>query len=183
MADDSLKLIPAAAVSSARLSSLLNEAYADYFLPVWLDEPRVVRMCQEVDVTLAHSVLAVAGDELVGVALLSQRGDRGWISGVGVVPSFRRQDCPQNGGLFSSRRGSGLRVVPSRCWRRTLPAWRCTIAVLPAGTASIWRCCRSQSLESPWSRRVSGARTPVSSWPAGFFPRRGPLLASANRRL
>ena len=79
MADDSLKLIPAAAVSSARLSSLLNEAYADYFLPVWLDEPRVVRMCQEVDVTLAHSVLAVAGDELVGVALLSQRGDRGWI--------------------------------------------------------------------------------------------------------
>lgn len=113
MADDSLKLIPAAAVSSARLSSLLNEAYADYFLPVWLDEPRVVRMCQEVDVTLAHSVLAVAGDELVGVALLSQRGDRGWISGVGVVPSFRRQGIARQmvAYLQQQARILGLRVV------------------------------------------------------------------------
>ncbi len=91
MADDSLKLIPAAAVSTARLASLLNAAYADYFLPVWLDEPRVVRMCQEVDVTLAHSVLAMVGDEPVGVALFSRRGERGWISGVGVLPAFRRQ--------------------------------------------------------------------------------------------
>jgi hypothetical protein len=43
------------------------------------------------DVDLARSAVAYARSEPVGMALLSRRGDRGWVSGVGVLPAWRRR--------------------------------------------------------------------------------------------
>jgi ribosomal protein S18 acetylase RimI-like enzyme len=84
-------LIPAAEFSKARLALLLSQVYVDYFLPVWMDADRFAQMCDFEDVDLSHSIVALIMDEPVGLALFSQRDTRGWISGVGVLPLYRRQ--------------------------------------------------------------------------------------------
>ena len=91
MANMSLSLIPAEQLEVEQLAFLVSRAYADYFFHVWLDKTRFDNMCREEDVDLAHSVVALVDEEPVGLGLLSQRGERGWISGVGVLPLFRRQ--------------------------------------------------------------------------------------------
>jgi ribosomal protein S18 acetylase RimI-like enzyme len=87
---DALSLIPAAQFSSGRLTRLLNRAYADYYLPVWLDPYQFERMCADMDIDLRHSVVALVGEREVGLALLSRRGREGWVSGVGVRSTWRR---------------------------------------------------------------------------------------------
>ncbi|MBN1248173.1 MAG: GNAT family N-acetyltransferase [Anaerolineae bacterium] len=88
---NALTLKPAAALGTKRLSDILNRAYADYFVPVQLDSYQFRLMCEEQDVDLTRSVVAMAGAVPVGIALLSRRGVEGWLSGVGVHPLWRRR--------------------------------------------------------------------------------------------
>ena len=85
------ELTSAASLSYDKLSRLINQAYSDYFLPVWLDEEQFAQMCYEEDVDLSMSVVTLAEGDPVGIALLSRRGKRGWVSGVGVLPLWRRR--------------------------------------------------------------------------------------------
>jgi len=92
---DLLTLQPAATYSHRRLTELLNQAYADYFIPVQFDAFQLAMMCDDMDVDLARSIVAVvegvpAGTP-VGMALLSVRGSEGWVSAVGVCPAWRRR--------------------------------------------------------------------------------------------
>lgn len=89
--DLTVKLASARQFDEQALAALLNRAYADYFMPVHMDGARFARMVHEVDVDLSYSVVALWEEEPVGLALLSRRAGRGWVSGVGVVPGFRRQ--------------------------------------------------------------------------------------------
>ncbi len=104
---DPLTLQPAAAFSHRRLTELLNQAYAGYFIPVQFDAVQLAMMCDDMDVDLARSIVAVvegvpagapvdlpAGTPVgapVGMALLSVRGSEGWVSAVGVCPAWRRR--------------------------------------------------------------------------------------------
>jgi ribosomal protein S18 acetylase RimI-like enzyme len=85
------KLKPATSFSHSRLSQVLNQAYTDYYVSIWLNADKFGEMCAEVDVDLARSVVATVGETPVGMALLSRRDDVGWISGVGVRPQWRRR--------------------------------------------------------------------------------------------
>ncbi|MFP4346147.1 MAG: GNAT family N-acetyltransferase [Anaerolineales bacterium] len=85
-----LTLVPASFFLYRRLAQLLDRAYADYFIPVRLSTVDFARMCVFEDVNLGQSVVATVGRQPVGLALLSRRDERGWISGVGVVPAYRR---------------------------------------------------------------------------------------------
>ncbi len=85
------KLISAAALPYERLAFLVNQAYIDYYIPIWLDEKQFQQMCYIEDVDLRRSVVAVIDNEPVGLALLSAREREGWISAVGVLPTWRRQ--------------------------------------------------------------------------------------------
>ncbi|MEA3310418.1 MAG: GNAT family N-acetyltransferase [Chloroflexota bacterium] len=86
-----LSLIPAADLSLERLVLLINRVYADYFLPIWLDVDKFDDMCRVEDIELSNSVVAVWNEEPVGLGLCARRGTRGWLSGVGVLPFFRRR--------------------------------------------------------------------------------------------
>lgn len=85
------QLKPATTLNHQSLSQLLNQAYIDYYVSIWLDADKFAEMCVEVDIDLAHSVVAMVGETPVGMALLSRRGTEGWISGVGVRPQWRRR--------------------------------------------------------------------------------------------
>lgn len=69
----------------------MNAAYADYILPLHVDADQIARMDLLYDVDIDASVVAESRGRLVGMALLSRRGKRGWISGVGTVPAARRK--------------------------------------------------------------------------------------------
>ncbi|MBN1261405.1 MAG: GNAT family N-acetyltransferase [Anaerolineae bacterium] len=85
-----VSLIPAATFDDAQLAALVNQAYADYYLPIWMEAGQFAQMCNEEDVVRALSVVAVRAGNPVGLALLSRREARGWISAVGVLPEHRR---------------------------------------------------------------------------------------------
>jgi ribosomal protein S18 acetylase RimI-like enzyme len=85
-----LQLLPAERVSHADRAALLNAAYVDYAVPMHLTADTMQGVTRFYDVDLTASVVAQAGSALVGMALLSRRDERGWISGVGVLPAWRR---------------------------------------------------------------------------------------------
>jgi len=87
----SVDLVPATALSYDRLTFLINQAYMNYYLPIWIDAAQFARMCVVEDIDLRKSVVALNGDTPVGIALLALRGDAGWLSGVGVLASWRRR--------------------------------------------------------------------------------------------
>ncbi len=74
-----------------RLTDLLNRVYADYFFPVQMTSGQFVQMCTEEDISLEHSVVVLEDKVPVGLALFALRGVRGWISGVGILPAWRRR--------------------------------------------------------------------------------------------
>jgi ribosomal protein S18 acetylase RimI-like enzyme len=87
----SIHLLPADHVDVGLRANLINAAYADYFVPMYLTTDSMRSVDDLYDVDLARSVVAYDRSEPVGMALLSRRGDRGWVSGVGVLPAWRRR--------------------------------------------------------------------------------------------
>lgn len=85
-----IKLHPASSASLVARANCMNAAYADYMIPLHVDADQIALMDLLYDVDVDASVVAEDRGRLVGMALLSRRGERGWISGVGTVPAFRR---------------------------------------------------------------------------------------------
>jgi GNAT superfamily N-acetyltransferase len=91
----SIHLLPADHVDVGLRADLINAAYADYYVPMYLTTDSMRSVDDLYDVDLARSVVAYDRSEPVGLALLSRRGDRGWVSGVGVLPAWRRRGIGQ----------------------------------------------------------------------------------------
>jgi GNAT superfamily N-acetyltransferase len=77
---------PASTLSYAELAGLFTAAYAGYYVPMHLDEQTMRFIVDAWDIDLDRSLVA-PGE---GIVNLGVRGDRGWIGGLGVVPSARR---------------------------------------------------------------------------------------------
>ncbi len=106
-------LRPASTTSYQERAACMNAAYADYLIPLHVDADQLARMDLIYDVDPGQSVVAEAHGRLVGMALLSRRGDRGWISAVGTVPAARRQGVARGmvQALITNARRLGLRQV------------------------------------------------------------------------
>ncbi len=87
----SYSLISASEASSLQLAALLNACYEDYDTPIRFHSGQFDFFVRAHDILLDHSLAARDGDELIGLALLARRGERGWVSGLGVLPDRRRQ--------------------------------------------------------------------------------------------
>lgn len=88
----------------------MNTAYADYLIPLHVDADQIAQMDLLYDVDLDASVVAEDRGRLVGMALLSRREERGWISAVGTTPSHRRMGIARRmmAALISNARGLQL---------------------------------------------------------------------------
>jgi ribosomal protein S18 acetylase RimI-like enzyme len=85
-----LVLVPASRVSFSERARLINEAYADYYVPLYVTADQIARMDQAYDADLRLSVVAFLGADPVGMAFLGRREARGWIHSVGTLPAWRR---------------------------------------------------------------------------------------------
>ena len=170
---DALTLEPAAKLGAKRLSDILNLAYADYFLPVKLDPYQFQLMCDEQDVDLAHSVVAMAGNVPVGIALYSQRGREGWLSGVGIHPLWRR-------------RGIARRMVASVqrvAWERGLQRLRLDVLEQNEGAIALYTALGFAHVRDLLVLALKHDGAPSKPTVTGITPERPSRLLEAFSRL
>ncbi len=91
----SVELIRASTLPVELLTSLWNEAFRDYFVPMRLTSERYAALVQRELISLSDSFVALAAGEAVGFALsgLRLREGRllGYDAGTAVIPAYRRQ--------------------------------------------------------------------------------------------
>jgi GNAT superfamily N-acetyltransferase len=120
----SIHLLPAAHVDVGMRADLINAAYVDYYVPMYLTSDSMRSLDDLYDVDLARSVVAYDRSEPVGMALLSRRGGRGWVSGVGVLPGWRRRGIGRQmmGTVLERAQEAGIRQVALEVIAQNNPA-------------------------------------------------------------
>jgi ribosomal protein S18 acetylase RimI-like enzyme len=86
-----MRLEQASSFDSAFLADLFTRGYEQYFVPFHMDAATFDDVVSRWDIDLDRSRVAFDDDETVGLANLAVRGERGWIGGIGVIPSARRR--------------------------------------------------------------------------------------------
>jgi GNAT superfamily N-acetyltransferase len=102
----------------------MNAAYADYFVPTRVTQEQMELMDRCYDIMPSRSVVARTRWESVGMALLSLRADRGWISGVGVLPAWRKNGVARSmmDWLLEQARASAAHAVTLEVIAENAPA-------------------------------------------------------------
>jgi ribosomal protein S18 acetylase RimI-like enzyme len=90
MTSDAIQLVPASQFSLDQLTAIYNQTRVDYMVPMPMSAARLADYIHTYDVDLDHSLVAVQGDDLLGVAMLGVRAERAWITRLGVIPNTRR---------------------------------------------------------------------------------------------
>ncbi len=80
---------PASDFSGADLCAAMNDAFSDYSVPMKLTEPGFAAMMRQRGLDAETSRVAVVGDELAAVWLVSVRGQSGYLISSGTRPGFR----------------------------------------------------------------------------------------------
>ena len=87
--NSAVRLVPASQFSVEQLTDLYNQTRVDYMVPMPMNAARLREYITMYDVDLEHSLVAMQGDQLMGVAMLGVREDRAWLTRLGVVPDTR----------------------------------------------------------------------------------------------
>ena len=108
-----LDLRPASSFPTDELAGLFTAAYDGYVVPFRVDEAQLRFIVKTFDLELDASSVALRDRERVGLANIGIRGERGWVGGVGVVPSARRQGIGRAlmEALHDEARSRGLREL------------------------------------------------------------------------
>ena len=85
-----MKLVPADHFSLETLAEAYNQTRIDYIVPMPMNVDRLRQYAAVYDVNMASSCAAMIGDTIAGIGMLGVRGDLGWITRLGVLPSGRR---------------------------------------------------------------------------------------------
>lgn len=103
----------AATVSLEAYAAAINASFEGYPVQIIFTAPMLARRVRFEQHDLESSVLALDGDEAVGMAGLAIRGARGWVSGFGVVPAWRRRGLGRRlmSALLERARAGGLRQL------------------------------------------------------------------------
>lgn len=85
-----IKLLPASRFTIDELTAIYNKTRVDYMIPMPMNAARLAEYIEMYDVRMEHSLVAMEGETMRGVAMLGVRADRTWITRLGVIPSTRR---------------------------------------------------------------------------------------------
>ena len=106
-------MIPASTYGPAELAEIFNAGYEGYFTPFTLDEAAFRFMSTTFDDDLDASRVLLVDGEPAGICKLAIRGDRGWISGIGIAVPHRGQGLGEAlmRAVLDQARARGLREV------------------------------------------------------------------------
>ncbi len=108
-----IELRPASSLELGELAELFTAAYEGYVMPFRIEEPMLRFMVDAYDIDLDASRVAFRDGKPVGLGNLALRGEDGWIGGVGVVLTARRNGIGETlmHALHDEARARGLRRV------------------------------------------------------------------------
>lgn len=86
-----LQLVPASDFSFAQLTDAYNRTRVDYIVPMPMNERKMRDYVHNYDIDLNQSVVAVEGDEILGLAMLGVRPEATWVTRLGVLPNGRKR--------------------------------------------------------------------------------------------
>lgn len=89
--ESTLDLIPASAFSYEELVEAYNHTRVDYLVPMPMNAAKLREYVETYSVDLDSSVVAVDGNEVLGLAMLGSRANRAWLTRLGVIRSKRRR--------------------------------------------------------------------------------------------
>lgn len=113
MADDGVSIVSAASVSLEAYAAAITNAFEGYPVEINFTAPMLARRVRFEQQDLESSLVAFEGGAAVGAAGLAVRGGRGWVSGFGVVPAWRRRGLGRRlmSALLERARECGLRQL------------------------------------------------------------------------
>jgi ribosomal protein S18 acetylase RimI-like enzyme len=85
-----MEILPADRFTFEELTEAYNQTRVDYVVPMPMNVAKLREYARVYDVSLAHSAVAVGDDLMLGLGMLGVRGDRCWITRLGVLPYGRR---------------------------------------------------------------------------------------------
>ena len=85
-----IDLIPASAFSYQELTDAYNHTRVDYMVPMPMNARKLREYVEIYDIDMDASVVAVDGNEMLGLSMLGIREGRAWITRLGVIRSNRR---------------------------------------------------------------------------------------------
>lgn len=86
-----MDLIPASRFTIDQLTHAYNQTRIDYLVPMPMSAHRLQEYVDTYDVDLDASVVAMDGEEMLGLCMLAVREGRSWITRLGVLPTARRR--------------------------------------------------------------------------------------------
>jgi RimJ/RimL family protein N-acetyltransferase len=86
---DSLRFIPASALSLESFAELFTRSFENYFYPITMTGATLATKIRTEQIDLHHSVVLILDDKPIGQATLGLRGDKAWCGGFGIVPEQR----------------------------------------------------------------------------------------------
>ncbi len=87
----SIRLLPACQFTYEALVAAYNQTRVDYIVPMPMNATRLREYVHTYDVDLTASVVAVEGDQILGLAMLGVRPGHTWVTRLGVLPVKRRR--------------------------------------------------------------------------------------------
>ena len=113
LTEDGVRFVSAATASLEAYAAAINSSFEGYPVQITFGAAMLARRVRFEQHDLESSLLALDGDEAVGMAGLAIRGVRGWVSGFGVVPAWRRRGLGRRlmSALLERARAYGLRQL------------------------------------------------------------------------
>ncbi len=87
----SIQLVSTATITLHALAQLLTDSYQGYYIPLRMTEEQLHQHVVHYNIDLERSRIAIIDGQPVGLGFLGRREQRGWIGGLGVIASHRRQ--------------------------------------------------------------------------------------------
>lgn len=83
-------LVPASEFSIQTLTDAYNQTRVDYMVPMPLNAERLREYIDIYDVDMERSVVAMSGEQILGINMIGVREERSWVTRLGVLPVKRR---------------------------------------------------------------------------------------------
>lgn len=110
MIEPPIQILPASRFSLDELTAAYNQTRVDYLVPMPMNAARLAAYIDVYNVSLPHSVVAVEGDQILGLGMLGVRSQYSWTTRLGVLPVRRRRGTGEAimRGLLAASQSLGL---------------------------------------------------------------------------
>lgn len=88
--------VPAVQFSGAQLTTILNDCFADYLVPVSMSVDLFVQRFSAEGLNLLQSKVWLAGDEPAAIGLIARRGRDARLAALLFIPAFAAKDEGDN---------------------------------------------------------------------------------------